>query len=135
MADQKPKERKKIIHTREVTMNLPVVRAPKWLQGFVDFIREQGVVGIAVGLIVGLGAKTLVDSFVINFINPLIGFAAGGTVLSAKYVCLNYEGTECSIKIGYGKFLNDLISFLIIVFIVYFVVKILKLEKLDKKEG
>ena len=50
----------------EVVVTLPVVKAPKFLQGFVDFIREQGVVGLAVGLILGFAAKTLIDSMVAN---------------------------------------------------------------------
>lgn len=126
--------KRKIIQRKEVTVNLPVVKAPRWLQGFVDFVRGQGVVGVAVGLIIGLGAKSLVDSFVANFVNPIVGIVMGGSDLASKSVCLDYEGTKCLSVIGYGKFINDLISFLIIAFIVYFVVHILKLDKLDKKK-
>ena len=129
-------EERKVIHRKEVTMTIPVVKAPGWLQGFVDFIREQGVVGISVGLIVGLGAKSLVDSFVASFVNPIVGFILGGTNLSARYFCLATSDTgECTSKITWGLFLNQLISFIIILAIVYFVVKGLKLNKLDKKKG
>lgn len=128
------KERRKIITRREVTVSLPVVKAPGWLQGFVDFVREQGVVGIAIGLIFGLAAKDLVDSFVTNFVNPIVGVILGGTNLNNKFICLQYEGTQCTSKIGYGRFLSDLISFLIVAFIVYLVVKKLKLDRLDKKK-
>ncbi len=43
------------VHTgREVVIVLPPIKAPTWLQGFVDFVREQGVVGLSVGLILVL---------------------------------------------------------------------------------
>lgn len=128
-------EKHKVIRKKEVTMTIPVVKAPKWLQGFVDFVREQGVVGVAVGLIIGLGAKSLVDSFVAAFVNPIVGVIMGGTSLTSRYICIQQaaDGT-CMVKMSYGIFLNQLISFIIIAFIVYFVVKILKLDKLDKKK-
>lgn len=129
-----PKEKRKIVQRKEVTFSLPVVKAPGWLQGFIDFIREQGVVGVAVGLIIGLGAKSLVDSFVASFINPIVGAITGNSSLATRYLCLRSVEGKCTIPLAYGRFLNDLISFVIIVFIVYFVVKILKLDKLDKKK-
>lgn len=143
MAEEKPKdepkqkpEKRKVVEKKEVTMTLPVIHAPHWLQGFIDFIREQGVVGVAVGLIIGLGAKSLVDSFVASFVNPIVGFLIGGSNLSAKYICIQYDDAgKCVSQIGWGAFLNQLISFVIIAFIVYFVVKILKLDKLDKKKS
>ena len=128
-------EKRKIIERREVTVSLPVIKAPGWLQGFLDFIREQGVVGVGVGLILGLGAKTLIDSFVANFVNPILGIILGGSTLAAKHLCIqSTPAGVCTSKIGYGQFLNDLISFIIIAVIVYFVVKALKLEKLYKKK-
>src|SRR6185295_10045994 len=110
MAETEPKEERKIVTRKEVTVSLPVVKAPKWLQGFVDFVREQGVVGVAVGLIIGLGAKSLVDSFVKSFINPIVGLILGGNSLASKMVCVNYEGSVCNSSINYGQFINDLIS-------------------------
>lgn len=125
-------ERKKVISRREVTVSLPVVKAPGWMQGFVDFIREQGVVGLAVGLTLGLAAKSLVDSLVNNVVNPFVGLLYGGGGLAEKYWCLKQVNGACSSKLGYGSFLNQLINFIIILAVVYFVVKRLKLDKLDK---
>lgn len=123
------------LEQRESRSNLPAVKAPSWIQGFVDFIRGQGVVGVAIGLIIGLGAKTLVDSFVASFINPIVGVILGGSKLSSKFVCIQSTANGfCTSKIGWGQFVNDLISFIIIAFIVYFVAHILKLDKLDKKK-
>ncbi len=126
-------ERKRIVQRKEVVVNLPIIHAPGWMQGFIDFIREQGVVGLAVGLTLGLAAKSLVDTFVSSIINPLAGiFYGGGGQLGAKFWCLKHIDGKCTNKLGYGGFLNELINFIIIVAVVYFVVKKLKLDKLDK---
>ncbi len=124
----------KLIEKKEVIVAFPVIKAPDWLQGFVDFIREQGVVGLAVGLVLGVAAKSVVDSLVNNIFNPVVGLAAGGGELGSKYVCLKTVGSACTNKLGYGRLLSDLISFVIVAFIVYFVVKGLKLDKLDIKK-
>lgn len=131
------KERKqhpdhKLIKTVEVTMMLPVVRAPSWLQGFVNFIREQGVVGLAVGLVLGVASKSVIDSVVNNIFNPIIGVMAGGVNLADRYICIKSTATVCTSKIGYGRVLSDILSFIIVAAVIYFVVKGLKLDKLDK---
>ena len=117
---------------KEVVISLPPIKAPKWLQGFVDFIREQGVVGLAVGLTLGIAAKSVVDSLVANIFNPVIGFLAGGGSFGSRYMCLESSNGLCTAKLGYGQVISDLVSFIIILAIVYFVVKGLKLDKLDK---
>ena len=124
---------KKVAGNTELTIVFPPVKAPKWLQGFTDFIREQGVVGLSVGLILGIAAKSVVDSLVNNIFNPMIGLLYGGGDFSTKYHCLKTVDRVCTSKLGYGSFMNALISFLIVVVSVYFIVKALKLDKLDKK--
>lgn len=126
-------EKRKVVEHKQVVVTLPVIKAPGWLQGFVDFVREQGVVGLSVGLILGIAAKSVVDSLVLNIFNPIIGMFTGGGALGDKYMCLKEVGGVCSSKLGYGKLLSDLISFMIVALIVYFVVKKLKLDKIDKK--
>ena len=59
----------------------PTIKVPKLLtpfQGFVDFIRDQGVVGLAIGIVLGTQVKTLVDSFVVAMVNPLLGLVLPG---------------------------------------------------------
>ncbi len=129
-------EKRKVITRKEVTVTLPVIKAPGWLQGFLDFIREQGVVGLAVGFILGVAAKGVVDSLVNNLVNPVIGaLYGGGGQLAEKYWCLKHVNTACTNKMGYGAFLNTLINFVIIAGVVYFVVKKLKLDKLDRTKA
>jgi large conductance mechanosensitive channel len=96
--------------------------------GFIEFIRTQGVVGLAVGFILGGSiskvVSSLVEDIVTPFLSPILG--ATGSVTSAVF----YLG---QIEIRYGNFLNVLIDFLVIALVVYFGVRKLKLDKLDKK--
>jgi large conductance mechanosensitive channel len=96
------------------------------MKGFVEFIREQGVVGLAIGFILGGAVSKLVASLVEDIIQPVIGLALGSNEgllqLSAGPVM-------------YGEFLAALIDFTVIAAVVYFGFKSLKLEKLDKKKS
>ncbi len=109
-----------------------VLRGP--LQGFVDFVREQGVVGLAVGLVLGVAAKSVVDSLVTNIFNPLIGLFTGGVDLSDKSVCLRSAAKVCTSDLRYGQLISDMIGFMTVAAVVYFVVRSLKLDKIDKKK-
>lgn len=101
--------------------------------GFMGFIREQGVVGLAVGLVLGTQVKTLVDQIVTSFINPLLGLILpGGGNLAQKTFSLTISGKTADF--GYGAFLAVFISFVTVAGVVYFAVKGLKLDKLDKKK-
>ncbi|MEO8863335.1 MAG: MscL family protein [Candidatus Saccharimonadales bacterium] len=134
-SEQKPA--KKIVHEEDTfVIVFPPIKAPKWLQGFVDFIREQGVVGLSVGLILGFAAKSLVDSIVTNVMNPIVSLIGGGNggELVSRYICLHKMGSVCTAKLGWGKVLSDVLSFMIILALVYFLIKGLKLDKIDKKK-
>jgi large conductance mechanosensitive channel len=134
--DKDTEAKKRIVRReREVTVVMPALKAPKFLQGFVDFIREQGVVGLAIGLILGFASKTVVDSLVNNIFNPLVGLLSGGISLEHKTWCVDKMANgSCKANVGYGHFLSDLFSFLIVVLLVYLIFKVLRLERLDKKK-
>lgn len=101
----------------------------KQIQGFMNFVREQGVVGLAVGLVLGTAVKGVVDSLVQNIINPLIGVLTGNSGSLEK---LHF--TLSDQKINYGAFLSTVLQFLIIAAVVYWVVSGLKLDKIDRKK-
>lgn len=99
------------------------------MRGFLNFIREQGVVGLAVGFILGGAVSKLVASFVADIINPILGLVIGrGEGLKAAV--WNFYGAE----IMYGNMLAVLIDFIVIALVVYVGVNILRLNKLDKKK-
>ena len=97
------------------------------MKGFVDFIREQGVIGLAVGFILGGAVSKVVTALVTDIINPIIGVALG-SVEGLKTAALAIG----PVKILYGDFLSILIDFAIVALVVYYGVKALGVEKLDK---
>lgn len=103
----------------------------KNLSEFIDFIREKGVLGLAVGIIMGGAVTKIVSSLVENMINPLIG-AVTGAAGNLNELAYTVPFTEITFK--WGAFVSSLIDFLAIVAVVYFIfVKTPILAKLDKK--
>lgn len=108
------------------------VKSRNQLEDFFDFVKRQGVVGLAIGLVVGVQVKALVDQIVASFINPLLGLVLPGRgSLADKTFALSVGDKQA--VFAYGSFISVLISFLVVLFIVYFGVKALKLEKLTNK--
>jgi len=99
------------------------------MKGFINFVREQGVVGLAVGIILGGAVSKLVASLVTNIINPLLGIMLGA-VGGLEGVTINILGTSVMV----GKFIGSSLDFAIIAAVVYFGVKGLGLDRLDKKK-
>ncbi len=100
------------------------------MHGFITFIREKGIVGLAVGFLMGGAISKLVTAFVEDIVNPLIG------LLTSKVGDLS----QASFSIGtasvkWGGFLSSLIDFTVIAAVIYFGFRWLGLEKLDKKTG
>lgn len=99
------------------------------MKGFLNFVREQGVVGLAVGFILGGAISKVVSAIVTDIVDPLLGFVLGAA-----------EGLKtASIKLGdsailWGDLVSVVIDFLVVAAVVYFLVKGLKLDKLDKKK-
>ncbi len=99
------------------------------MKGFVQFIREQGVVGLAVGFILGGAVSKLVAALVEDIINPVIALGLNNVEnLNDAYLQVG------AAKIMWGSFVNVLIDFIIIALVVYFGVKMLKLDQLDKQK-
>lgn len=109
-------------------------RLRRHARGFMDFVREQGVVGLAVGLALGTAATVLVKSLVDNIVMPLVGWALPGSgSVATKASCLNSVDGVCVNQMAWGAVVSNLISFLSIALVIYLVVKGLRLDRLDKK--
>jgi large conductance mechanosensitive channel len=112
---------------------LDKVGVHKKIHGFVEFLREQSVVGLAIGLVLGTQAKVLIDQLIASFINPLVGLLLPGQgTLKDKVFTIELNGKTASF--GWGAFVISLLTFLIVAAVVYFVFKGLKLDRLDKKK-
>jgi len=92
------------------------------MKDFIQFIREQGVVGLAIGFILGGAVSKVVASIVGDIINPLIG-AIFGSTSGLVFMTLG--------PVQLGNFIAVLIDFLIVAAVVYFIFKKLGLDKAD----
>lgn len=128
----KKSESKKYNNKREMAAELGKLGAQKLkggASGFMKFIMEQNVVGLAVGLVLGTAAGSLVNSLIDNIIMPPLGFLLGSAD-GLKGLELNMGVTPAgeTAILHYGVFVNDLINFLVLALCIYFVIKLLKLD-------
>ena len=109
------------------------------LQEFKDFAMRGSVLDLAVGIIIGAAFGAIVNSLVADIIMPPIGKAIGGVNFSELQFSLgetieteNVEQEDGTIKvvenkkeafINYGKFIQEIIDFLIVAAAVFFLVK------------
>lgn len=100
------------------------------MKGFLDFIRERGVVGLAVGFTLGGAVAKLVTAFINDLISPVLGVILG-MAGGLKDASLNIG----PVKLFYGDFISSFIDFIIIALVVYFGVRALRLDRLDKKKS
>ena len=104
------------------------------MNGFVDFIREQSVVGLAIGLVIGTQLKQLVDSIVANFISPILSLILPGEGALEKKSFVVHAFGKTSAPFGWGKVLLTFISFVAVAALVYALYKLLRLDRLAKKK-
>ena len=137
---KKSKAAKAAAEPRRVTKETLVKNAPKQrflrkppvVTGFIDFLREQSVVGLAIGLVIGAQVKALADQLIASFINPLLGLVLPGTGALDKKVFVLHLGDKAA-KFAWGSFAAVMLSFITTALVIYFVFKALKLDKLAKK--
>lgn len=125
---------KQVEKAKEQLDKIPGKKAAQPVHGFVDFVREQGVVGLAIGFVLGTQSRVLVDQLVVSFINPLVTLILPGTGrLTERTFSLTLGGkTE---NFAWGAFLYQLITFIAVAAVVYIIFKGLKLDRLDKKKA
>lgn len=103
------------------------------LKGFMEFVRTQGVVGLAVGLAIGTQAGILVKDIVASIVDPIIGLIIGNPKgLQVAKWDVEFAGRSASFTIG--KLFYSLLVFIAVCAVVYFVIHGLKLDKIDKKK-
>lgn len=95
--------------------NIFIVKPLNFLEEFIEFIKDFGVIGLALGVIVGQTTNNLVTSIVNNLISPILG----------KLVGINDIKNWAPEGIKIGAFISDLINFLAILFVVYILIRFL----------
>lgn len=103
------------------------------MKEFKDFAVRGNVIDMAVGIIIGGAFGKIVSSFVADVILPPLGMLLGGVDFTTLSVVLK-EATEetAAVVLGYGKFIQTVIDFLIIAFAIFLVIK--WINSLKKKE-
>jgi large conductance mechanosensitive channel len=100
------------------------------MKEFIHFIREKGVLGLAVGIIMGGAVTKFVSSIVDNLISPIIGFITGA---AGNLNDMMYTVPLTTVTFKYGAFVSSFIDFCAVLLVVYFVFVKSPLNKIDKK--
>jgi large conductance mechanosensitive channel len=85
---------------------------------------------MATGIVIGGAIGTVVKSLVSDIIMPPIGLAMGGIDFSDLAIKLQDKvGDTPEVAIKYGSFINNLISFLIIMAAIFMIIKAINAAK------
>ena len=114
------------------------------LKEFKEFAMRGNVVDMAVGIIIGAAFGTIVKSLVDEVIMPPIGLLLGNVDFTDLFITLKEGATAGpyltlaaakeagAVTLGYGAFLNTVISFVIVAFSVFLLIK--GMNSLKRKE-
>lgn len=99
---------------------------------FMAFMKQYGVIGLALGVIIGGKVGAVVSSLVDGIIMPLVGLVVpGGDWREAGFHLV--PGNDASL-IKLGAFAGALLDFLIVAFLVFwFAKKVLREDEVAKK--
>ena len=91
--------------------------------GFKEFLTKSNALALAIGVIIGASLSAVVNSLVNDIIMPPIGWALGGVDFASIKTVLGEttaaDGTVTEVAIGWGLFLNALITFVVVMLVVY----------------
>ena len=87
------------------------------LKEFKDFIDNGDIVTIAVGLILALTFKAIIDAFVAGVVEPIISAIAG----EGSFSTIGFEIGEAFLSIG--LVIQAIVNFVIVAFILFLIVK------------
>ena len=86
------------------------------LDEFKAFLFRGNVVDLAVAVVIGAAFKAVVDSMVADIVMPIIGLVGGAPDFSTNKFTINGS------NFGWGNFLTQLISFVIVAAVIFFLV-------------
>jgi large conductance mechanosensitive channel len=106
------------------------------LQEFKAFAMRGNVIDLAVAVVIGAAFGKIVSSLVDNVIMPIVGVLTGGVNFSDLAITLR-EATEtdAAVTLGYGMFINAIITFTIVAFAIFMVIKAMNKLQKQKEEA
>ena len=104
------------------------------LQEFKAFAVRGNVVDMAVGIIIGAAFGKIVSSAVGDLVMPPLGLLVGGMDFSDLAITLKAASDGApAVMLGYGKFIQALLDFMIVAFAIFLLVK--GINTLKRKEA
>jgi large conductance mechanosensitive channel len=101
---------------------------------FKAFIARGNVLDLAVGVIIGAAFGKIVSSLVGDLFMPVIGLLVGGMDFADLAIVLKAaEGDTPAVTLGYGKFIQTVVDFVIIAFAIFLFIKLF--NRLQAKEA
>ena len=100
----------------------------KIVEEFKEFIKRGNVIDLAVAVIMGSAFSAIINSLVNDILMPLIGILIGGIDFTRISVTLG------DATIYYGKFIQNIINFLIIAICIFLIVKFMNKFFIKKEE-
>ena len=88
-----------------------------FMKEFKEFISNGSVMDMAVGIIIGTAFTAIINALVDNILMPIIGMLCGGMSLEDMSVKVG------NAVLGYGAFIQAIISFLVISFVLFLIIK------------
>ncbi len=107
-----------------------------FVKEFVEFLKKFGVIGLAVGVVVGGAVTSLVKSFTGNILTPILDIITGAIILQLEKANITFIKDFLATfgKININAFIGDIINFAVLMFIVYLAVKIFISKFLSEDE-
>ena len=91
---------------------------------FKEFISRGNVVDMAVGIIIGGLFTAIVNSFVKDILNPILGLLVGGTDFGElKIVLREATLTTEELAIRYGNLIQNIIQFVLTALVLFLIVR------------
>lgn len=130
--EQPKSTRKTAAKTSKADHAVLVIQEANPVSGFVSFLKEYAIVGLAVGFAIATQVQAIVKQLITSFIDPLYALLFNGEKLSSKTFVLTWHDRTQSF--AWGAFIYTMIDFLFVVAALYLLVKFFKLEDFDKKK-
>jgi large conductance mechanosensitive channel len=115
------------------------------IQEFKKFALRGNVIDMAVGIIIGAAFSTVVNSLVNDIVMPPIGYVTSGVDFKQKSWEIKPEETKevdgkvqvvrPAIKLNYGAFINNVITFVIVAWAVFILVKAMNVAEARLRLG
>ena len=106
------------------------------MKEFKEFIAQGSVMDAAIGFVVGVAFKAIVDSVVNDILMPIVGYLTAGIDFAHLKIVLKQAVPDVSeeVAITYGQLIQSIITFLIVAFFLFLVVRTLNKLRRKKEE-